>query len=117
VWLLFLISFYLAKYVAIGFAFVPVYTVLVNGLTHVIASLALRRYNPGLYTTLLLFFPWGIFLLVYFNAATGASLLFNVIGLLGSPTRSRSELLTAVHETGSARNSSTSQPAVFAPAW
>jgi hypothetical protein len=61
VWLLFLISFYLAKNVAIGFAFVPVYTVLVNGLTHVIASLALRRYNPGLYTTLLLFFPWGIF--------------------------------------------------------
>jgi hypothetical protein len=82
VWLLFLVSFYLAKYVAAGFAFVPIYTVLVNGLTHVIASLALRRYNPGLYTTLLLFFPWGIFLLVYFNAATGYNLLFNVIGLL-----------------------------------
>jgi hypothetical protein len=82
VWLLFLVSFYLAKYIAVGFAFVPIYTVLVNGLTHVIASLALRRYNPGLYTTLLLFFPWGIFLLVYFNADTGASLLFNVIGLL-----------------------------------
>jgi hypothetical protein len=82
VWLLFLVSFYLAKYVAMGFAFVPIYTVLVNGLTHVIASLALRRYNPGLYTTLLLFLPWGIFLLVYFNAATGYNLLFNVIGLL-----------------------------------
>jgi hypothetical protein len=82
VWLLFLISFYLAKYVAIGFAFVPIYTVLVNGLTHVIASLALRRYNPGLYTTLLLFFPWGLFLLVYFNAATGSNLVFNVIGVL-----------------------------------
>jgi len=82
VWLLFLVSFYLAKYVAVGFAFVPIYTVLVNGLTHVIASLALRRYNPGLYTSLLLFFPWGIYLLVYFNAATGPSLVFNVIGLL-----------------------------------
>jgi hypothetical protein len=56
--------------------------VLVNGLTHVIASLALRRYNPGLYTTLLLFFPWGVFLLVYFNAASGSNLVFNVIGLL-----------------------------------
>jgi hypothetical protein len=82
VWLLFLVSFYLAKYVAMGFAFVPIYTVLVNGLTHVIASLALRRYNPGLYTTLLLFFPWGLFLLVYFNAATGSNLVFNVIGVL-----------------------------------
>ena len=71
-----------AKYVAVGFAFVPVYTGLVNGLTHAIASLALRRYNPGLYTTLLLFFPWGIFLLVYFNAATEPSLVFNVIGVL-----------------------------------
>jgi hypothetical protein len=81
VWLLFLVSFYLAKYVAVGFAFVPIYTVLVNGLTHVIASLALRRYNPGLYTSLLLF-PWGIYLLVYFNAATEPSLVFNVIGLL-----------------------------------
>jgi hypothetical protein len=81
VWLLFLVSFYFAKYVAVGFAFVPIYTVLVNGLTHVIASLALRRYNPGLYTSLLLF-PWGIYLLVYFNAATGPSLVFNVIGLL-----------------------------------
>jgi hypothetical protein len=59
VWLLFLVSFYLAKYVAVGFAFVPMYTVLVNGLTHVVASPALRRYNPGLYTTLLLFFPGG----------------------------------------------------------
>jgi hypothetical protein len=29
-----------------------------------------------------LFFPWGIFLLVYFNAATEPSLVFNVIGVL-----------------------------------
>ena len=81
-WLLFLVSFYLAKYFAVGFAFVPIYTVLVNRLTHAIASLALWRYNPGLYTTLLLFFPWGIFLLVYFNAATETSLVFNVICVL-----------------------------------
>src|SRR5215217_2468195 len=81
-WLLFLVSFYLAKYFAVGFAFVPIYTVLVNRLTHAIASLALWRYNPGLYTTLLLFFPWGIFLLAYFNGITRYSLLFNVIGLL-----------------------------------
>jgi hypothetical protein len=29
VWLLFLVSFYLAKYLAVGFAFVPIYTVLI----------------------------------------------------------------------------------------
>jgi hypothetical protein len=58
------VSLYLAKYVAINFAFVPIYMTLINGITHVIGSLSLRRYNPGLYTLL---FPGGILLLVYFN--------------------------------------------------
>lgn len=84
VWLLFLVSFYLAKYVAIGFALVPVYLIVFNGFTHVIASAALRRYNPGLYTALLLFFPWGLFLLIYFNGITQSGLLFNGIGLLAA---------------------------------
>jgi hypothetical protein len=82
VWILFLVCLYLAKYVSIGFALVPVYTVILNGVTHVIGSVALRRYNPGLYTTLLLFFPWGIFLLAYFNGITRYSLLYNAVGLL-----------------------------------
>jgi hypothetical protein len=34
VWVLFVVSFYLAKYVAIGFAFAPVYATLINALTH-----------------------------------------------------------------------------------
>ena len=36
VWLLFLVSFYLARYVAFGFALVPVYTVLVGVIGHAI---------------------------------------------------------------------------------
>ena|SRR5215203_513060 len=48
VWLLFLVSFYLAKYVALGFALVPVYLVLVNGITDLVTTVLLRRYNPGL---------------------------------------------------------------------
>jgi Protein of unknown function with HXXEE motif len=82
VWVAFLVTFYLARYVAVGFAFAPIYMTLFNGLTHVIASLALRRYNPGLYTSVLLFFPWCVFLLVYFIRITPSSLLFNGIGLL-----------------------------------
>lgn len=82
VWVLFLVAFYLAKYVSIGFAFVPIYTTILNAITHVIASLALRRYNPGLYTSILLFFPWGLFLLVYFGGLTPSNLLFNALGLL-----------------------------------
>ena len=41
-------------------------------------------YNPGPYTSLLLFFPWGIFLLVYFIRITPSGLLFNAIGLLAA---------------------------------
>ncbi|MDP8973206.1 MAG: HXXEE domain-containing protein, partial [Actinomycetota bacterium] len=82
VWLLFLASFYLAKYLAIGFAFVPIYATVFNGFTHVAASIALRRYNPGLYTSLLLFFPWGLYLLIYFNDIVRLGLLFNAVGLL-----------------------------------
>ena len=84
VWVLFLVCFYLARYVSTGFAFVPIYMTLLNGLTHAIASLALRRYNPGLYTSVLLFFPWGIFLLVYFSRITPSKLLFNGVGLLAA---------------------------------
>lgn len=84
VWLAFLVSFYLAKYVALGIAFVPIYLTIINGFTHVVASIALRRYNPGLYTSLLLFLPWGLFLLIYLNGITRFSLFFNGIGLLTS---------------------------------
>ena len=49
---------------------------------HAVASIVLRRYNPGLYTALVLFFPWGIFLLLYFNTIVRYNLLFNGVGLL-----------------------------------
>jgi hypothetical protein len=84
VWVVFLVSFYLARYVALGFAFVPIWLTLFNGLTHVIASLSLRRYNPGLYTSLALFFPWGLFLLVYFAGVVTSDVLFNAIGVLAA---------------------------------
>jgi Protein of unknown function with HXXEE motif len=39
VWVLFVVSFYLAKYVAIGFAFAPVYATLIIALTHALEGL------------------------------------------------------------------------------
>ena len=82
VWLLVLASFYLARYVTLGLAFVPVYLILVNAATHVLASVRLRTYNPGLYTSVVLFLPWGTFLAVHFSGIVRASLLFYGIGLL-----------------------------------
>jgi hypothetical protein len=81
VWVAFVVSFYLARYVAVGFAFVPVYTMLVNGLTHVIAAVSGRGYNPGLATALALFLPYGLFLLVYFLDRTDDALAYNALGL------------------------------------
>jgi hypothetical protein len=82
VWALFLALFYLARYAAIGFAFGAIYATVINGITHALGGAVLRRYNPGLYTSLALFLPWGIFLLVYFNSVVGDRLVFNVVGLL-----------------------------------
>ncbi len=64
VWLLFLASFSVARYVSFGVVLVPIYLTIFNGITHLAAGVALRGYNPGLYTSLLLFFPWGGFVLV-----------------------------------------------------
>lgn len=82
VWILYLISFYLARFVALEYAFVPIYLMLINGLTHLLTTLKLRRFNPGLWSSLLLFFPWGGFLLIYFNNLPGAGFAVNLAGFL-----------------------------------
>jgi hypothetical protein len=82
VWVLFLISFYLARFVSLEFALLPVYLTLVNGVIHLLATARLRRYNPGLWTALILFLPWGVVLLRYFNDFTGAGLLTNLAALI-----------------------------------
>ena len=82
VWLLFLVSLYLARFVDPGLALIPVYTVIINALIHVATAAALRRYNPGLYTSLLLFLPAGLALLVDLNRTIDSRLIFNSIGVL-----------------------------------
>jgi hypothetical protein len=82
VWALFLVSFYLARFVAFDFAFVPIYLTLVDAVVHLLTSLRYRGYNPGLWTSLVLFLPWGGYLLAFFNDLTRAGLLVNVAALL-----------------------------------
>lgn len=84
VWVVFVVLFYLAGYVAVGFALGAVYATIMNGITHALARAVSRSYNPGLYTSLALFLPWGVFVLVYFNLAvlTDSVLLYNAVGLL-----------------------------------
>lgn len=86
VWALFLATFYLARFVALGFALIPIYLTLVNALLHIGPGLRLCGYNPGLWTALILFVPWGAYLLVFFNGliVSGDRLLYNVIGLVAA---------------------------------
>lgn len=82
VWALFIAVFYLATYVELGLALIPAYLVAVNALTHVAGTLALRRYNAGLYTALALFIPWSVPLIFYISDRIDSVWLYNILGMV-----------------------------------
>jgi hypothetical protein len=59
VWGVILVSFALAWNVRPGLGLIAIYLVLVNGVAHVVVAIAMRRYNPGLFTAIFLFLPIG----------------------------------------------------------
>ena len=59
VWGVTLLSLYAALLFGTGWGLTGIYLVLVNGLIHVIGAVAKRAYNPGLWTALALFLPFG----------------------------------------------------------
>ena len=59
VWGVDLCTLYLARYVRPAFGLAAPYLAIVNGLIHVGGALRARRYNPGLWTSLLLLLPVG----------------------------------------------------------
>jgi hypothetical protein len=82
VWALFSVLFYLATYVELGLALIPAYLTAVNAVTHIIGTLVLRRYNPGLYTAVALFVPWSVPLIFYVSDRIDGVWLYNIIGLV-----------------------------------
>jgi hypothetical protein len=60
VWGCDLVAFYLAIYVNPALGLIAVYLALFNGVTHIIAALALRCYNPGLVTAVVALIPFGL---------------------------------------------------------
>jgi hypothetical protein len=60
VWGVILLAFLLGAFVNPGLALIAPYLALVNALVHVAAWLALRSYNPGLMSALLLLLPGGV---------------------------------------------------------
>jgi Protein of unknown function with HXXEE motif len=81
VWGVNLAATLLAFFCDIGFGLISVYLMLVNAVAHIGQGILLRRYNPGLATSILLFLPaagvtWGEI------AATGhATAGFHALGL------------------------------------
>jgi hypothetical protein len=80
VWGVILVSFALAWNVRPGLGLIAIYLVLVNGVIHLGAAIALRGYNPGLITALALFLPIGGVAL-WILQDTGPAIADHAIGL------------------------------------
>ena len=84
VWGVNALAFYLAACGLVGFGLIGIYMTLVNGVTHILASIRSRAYNPGLITSVFLFLPAGIFGLVAVQRTGDAGWGCHVLGLLSS---------------------------------
>jgi len=80
VWGLNLAALYAAYLWGAGYGLVAPYAMLVNGVTHIGASMRFRRYNPGLVTSLFLFLPLGVATL-FAIGPVGAGFHFAGLGL------------------------------------
>jgi hypothetical protein len=81
VWGVNAISIWLAATQNIGFGLVGIYLTLVNAVVHIIPTIRLRRYNPGLVTGIILFLPLGIWALAEVSAVPGVTWAHHVFGL------------------------------------
>jgi hypothetical protein len=84
VWGVNLASILLAAFVNLGFGLIGIYLTLVNALAHIGQGFAMRRYNPGLATAILLFLPVGGFGLWTVTAAGHGTWGFQALGLLSA---------------------------------
>jgi hypothetical protein len=60
VWGVNALAFGLAASLGIGWGLIALYTMLANGLVHIVQAVVTRVYNPGLVTSIALFLPLGI---------------------------------------------------------
>lgn len=81
VWGVDAVAFGLAARVHVGLGLIAVYLSLVNSVGHCLPALILRRYNPGLITSIVLFLPLGIATLWVLAGTSEASAMDHVVGL------------------------------------
>jgi len=81
VWVVDAVAFWLAARVHLGLGLIAVYLSLVNSVGHCLQAVALRRYNPGLITSILLFIPLGVATLLVLARTGEVTPTDHVIGL------------------------------------
>tara|TARA_B100000378_G_scaffold181297_1_gene146630 strand:+ start:1301 stop:1900 length:600 start_codon:yes stop_codon:yes gene_type:complete len=81
VWGVNLFAFYAALLLSPGASLVAPYLLLVNAVLHIVTTLRLRCYNPGLVTAIVLFLPLSIATLASACATPGITILDHAIGL------------------------------------
>jgi hypothetical protein len=81
VWGVDTIAFLLAARVHIGFGLIAVYLSLVNSVGHCLQAIAMRSYNPGLATSILLFMPLGFITLWVLAGTDEITLTDHLVGL------------------------------------
>jgi hypothetical protein len=82
VWLGTLVILYLCVYVSIIWGLFAGYLVAFNGIVHIATSIRMRRYNPGLWTSVFVFLPLGIYIIYLITEQSGAGWLYNIIFLV-----------------------------------
>ncbi len=69
VWCLSLLGLYLSVYVSLMYGLAVAYLTVLNGVSHILMAIAKRRFNPGFWTSLLLFLPVGGYALYALSVA------------------------------------------------
>lgn len=77
-------SLALSATINIGYGLIAVYLLLINAIVHIAGAIVLRRYNPGLVTSIVLFLPLGMMTLLAIQQAGGGKLPMQLIGAASS---------------------------------
>jgi hypothetical protein len=83
VWYLLTLAIVLAASFGAGWGLIAAYALLVNAVAHIGQGVALRRYNPGLWTAVGLFVPFGILIVAAVHATAVQHVVCLAIVLAG----------------------------------
>jgi hypothetical protein len=81
VWLLDLVALYLACFVDLSLGLIAFYLPMLNAFGHIIPALIKRQYNPGLATSIVVFFPVGVLSTVLVSRAAGCDVQDHLLAL------------------------------------